>query len=230
MFKPEITTKWFGVSALIGMAVVTANAAQAITLTTSSASAYTQVAGAQQIFFEGVTPRYDLGPGTYTENGATYSGEGAIRNTSIGGVTAAPPTLGAYVQGSNNNFLTLGANEERGPVTIDFAKDIDYFGLYWGSIDSYNSIQLLYQGAVIGSFSGTDVHAAANGDQSVNGARYVNFFATGSERFDQVRLFSNGAALESDNHAYRDVPTPAVLLPAIGGMFAGAVRRKQRSV
>ncbi|WNZ27289.1 PTPA-CTERM sorting domain-containing protein [Leptolyngbya sp. NK1-12] len=178
----------------------------------------TTVAGATTLTFSDVaTP--SASPINYTKGLASYSGNGRFVAGSIGGRYAEPP---------NNQpaYLTLGAGQEPGPVRIDFSTALNYFGLYWGSIDSFNSISFFSQGKLLKTIVGSDIRNPANGNQQLTGARFVDFFADAGKSFDRIDLISSSAAFESDNHAYRAVPTPA-LLPGLIAMGAAALRKRK---
>lgn len=99
----------------------------------------------------------------------------------------------------------------------------NYFGLLWGSIDSYNTLSFLLDGQVVDSYNGMDITTpnSANGDQAAPSTNtYVNFYDLPT--FDGVRFTSGSYAFESDNHAYgtiSDVPEPGNLaLFALAGL------------
>lgn len=131
------------------------------------------------------------------------------------------------------NYLTVGGNDPLAPTaTFDFGQAIDYFGLYWGSIDSYNTIRFLNGTQVVASYTGDVIANAINSSIAIGSIgnfgidQYVNFFAdSDSEVFDKVEFISTQAAFESGNFAYK-VPTPA-LLPGLMGMGVAALRRKK---
>lgn len=191
--------------------------AQAITLTTS-AGQFSTVSGATTFDFEGQMvgqTTNGFGDGT-----VTYTGNGRIEDTSVSGQYAAP-------YNDSTNYLTLGGTNEPGPVTLQFTKLMDYFGLYWGSVDRYNSIDF-YNGATqVGHFTGLDALNPASGDQGVGGSVYANFLASGlGDSFDKIVMSSSQAAFETDNHAYRAIPTPA-LLPGLVALGFGMVRGRK---
>jgi hypothetical protein len=109
----------------------------------------------------------------YQFGGGTLSGTGAIENTSL---------LGKYAQpaGDTTNFLTVSYPAAAGVVHITFTNPENYFGLYWGSMDSYNSITFLKNHELIATYTGSEVASLtgllADGDQnSPSSNRYVNF-------------------------------------------------------
>ena len=127
------------------------------------------------------------------------------------------------------NYLSTGT----GSITLNFATDQSYFGVLWGSVDNYNTIQFLDNGAIVKSFTGDDIFGGASGDQGVNGTLYVNFDATAGTVFDQVKFLSSSNAFEIDNVAFGQTPrTPApepITLSLFGAGLAGlgfARRRK----
>ncbi|MEQ9356948.1 PEP-CTERM sorting domain-containing protein [Coleofasciculus chthonoplastes] len=111
-------------------------------------------------------------------------------------------------------------------VDIDFTKDIKYFGLYWGSVDSGNTIEFYQDNVLLDTFSGTDVLNAAG--QTVSNGIYANFFADANESFDKVVL-KTGLPFESDNHAYKPVPEPLTILGSATALGFGALLKRQQS-
>jgi hypothetical protein len=134
---------------------------------------------------------------------------------------------GLYAQpaGTNTHFLAVPNPNANGSATFTLGAESDYFGLFWGSVDAYNSISFYFGGNLITSYSGADLVGAqfANGDQvSLSSNRYINF-DFGSEKFDTIKFTSNGFAFESDNHAFRNLATvsePSMLLLVMGGLLS----------
>lgn len=119
-----------------------------------------------------------------------------------------------------------------GSVVFDFTSAQTYFGLLWGSVDNYNSLYF-YDGAdLVGSFTGTDIWAIANGNQGAQGTFYVNFDDLDGT-FNKVVAHSTGYAFELDNIAYNNstvrVPDAGATLALIGLSLIGliSIRRKR---
>ncbi|MEH2394731.1 MAG: PEP-CTERM sorting domain-containing protein [Nostoc sp.] len=229
--------------ALIGTAVVcmSANPAGAVSLTQGGS---TPVAGeGQYTNIQGATTiNFNSGTATDPNGFVTYSATNGIVQGSVDSQYAAPfgdtsKYLTVAPQGAQANGQNIPGNT--GNETITFAKAIDYFGFYWGSIDTYNIVDVYSGGNLLKTFSGADVpNAPANGEQSGNANNvYVNLLANTSigESFDKVVLRTTGIAFETDNHSYRlaSVPEPTATfgLLAFGVMSAGSfVKRKLKLV
>src|SRR5216684_4818650 len=79
---------------------------------------------------------------------------------------------------------------------------MDIFGLYWGSIDTYNSVEFLLNGAQVGAIiKGSDlvVPIEASGNQlGPDSNAYITF---SNLLFDEVVLSSSGNSFEFTNVA-----------------------------
>ena len=113
-------------------------------------------------------------------------------------------------------------------------KKFDYLGLYWGSIDTYNSIAFYNDNTLVTTITGTQVLASNGvpGDQSGSGSnRYVNIYFSANEVFNKVTFISNGVAFELDNVAFREAPEPGALaLFGVGLLGTALVRRRRKAV
>ena len=165
--------------------------------------------------------------------GWTYSGFGAIRNGSVSGRYAAPYNDSIMSEADQTKYFAVPENTSVG-LTADVTfggNEYNYLGLFWGSADSYNSIQFYNDNVLIATYTGTDILNPANGNQYASSTnKYVNFMLT--EYFDKVKLISTSYAFELDNLAVGDseiprTPVPgAALLGIIGLFIAGKKLRK----
>lgn len=202
------------ISALAVAAAVAVTPAQAAMFTLSAPDVLTTaVTGATVVDFDDGT------------DGAYVSSTGNFRivQGNLPGQYAAP-------KGDTTPFLSVPNPVSRGQATFELGTLANYFGIYWGSIDSYNTLEFLRDGAVVASFTGSQIVAVADGNQAADRTnRYVNFSFGASEYFNAVRLKSNGLAFETDNHAFVAVPAPAAVgLLGLGLLGFCAARRRAR--
>lgn len=126
----------------------------------------------------------------------------------------------------NTHYLTTGLAS----ITFDFEKNQNYFGLLWGSVDNFNSLEFWLDGVHVVTVTGTNVWAAANGDQGLNGTFYVNLLAESGTEYNQVIAKSDNYAFEIDNVAYGllSVPDSGATVALLGLSLACLVffRRK----
>ena len=160
-----------------------------------------------------------------------YSGFGKIRSGAETGRYAAPFNSSVMSAPDSTNFFAVPEDKAVGTIAdVSFGgEEYNYLGLFWGSIDTYNSIEFYNDGSLIASFTGTDVLGSnpANGDQSsASTNQYINFYL--SDKFDAVKFISPEYAFEFDNLAVGiHAPVPgAILLGFIGLSVAGVKLRK----
>jgi len=169
---------------------------------------------------------------------ATFSGPaGVVNSTSIGN----------YIQPLNDptNYLTVAyPTTPTGPTsteTISFSgadSSFTSFGLYLGTIDTYNSISLLGNGGtVLYTLTGAQILStlASQSDDSTNGdnnnSSYVEFVDTTGANITGIQLSTTQAALESDNLSVAGgVPEPATwAMMLIGFGLVGLQLRRRRA-
>lgn len=155
--------------------------------------------------------------GQFQGGGATFSGSGLImRNGSDGSL----PALGLYAEPyhDTSNYLAILGNDAE---TVSFASMRNSFGLYWGSIDTYNSIAFYNNGHFITSYAGSDLAPLLPipfGNQANDGSnRYIRF--SGMGLFDTVVLNSGGNSFELDNITSSVPETSTWMMMLVG--FAG---------
>jgi hypothetical protein len=140
--------------------------------------------------------------------------------------------------GDTTDYLATGV----GTISINLAEiestfglkgPIDYFGLYWGSIDPYNSVSFWDGSKQIASFTGAQVASSASamgipvtlGKSSL----FVNFSANGNT-WTTITLTSTAPSFESDNHAFGPVPEPATMaMMGLGLIVVALVFRRRKS-
>ena len=141
---------------------------------------------------------------------------------------------GKYAQplGVNSQYLSVpNPSPTTQSASFTLGATADYFGLFWGSIDSYNFISFYLNNALVASYSGSDIVGQfADGNQlSYSSNRYINF-DFGNDLYDSVKLSSNGFAFESDNHAFKQlvsVTEPTTALLFLFGLLGLALARRQ---
>ncbi len=151
-----------------------------------------------------------------------------------GGLYAAP-----YISNSNGALfgdMTVNGQDATPYLSAGSATVVlmlpnleKYFGVLWGSVDAYNTLEFFDGMTSVGTITGNDVSVSANGDQGANGTYYVNINSDVS--FDKVVASSSRFAFEFDNVAINPealrVPEPASMaLFSLGLIGVGFTRRK----
>lgn len=123
-------------------------------------------------------------------------------------------------------YLTSGKTPGTGgSIEFQFASAHNYFGLLWGSVDTYNTLSFYKGNTLQDTVTGSAVWNAANGDQGVQGTWYVNI--TGLN-YDKVIVTSDQYAFELDNVAYGTVPDGGMALSLLGFALVGVEGLRRR--
>ena len=178
-----------------------------------------------------------LGAGTYTTSSGiivSFEGGGHAVHNALSGQYAAPflsggngSHFGSQTDGADTStYLATGAAGSS--VTLAFVGPTRYMGLLWGSVDTYNTLTFYNGTTLVGQFTGTDVTAAANGNQGADGTFYVNINL--SDSFTSVVATSSSYAFEFDNVAVSanplKVPEPGTVgIFLLGLLLVGSAYR-----
>ena len=174
--------------------------------------------------YSGPVPTYDF------ETMAPFTG-GLVTTGSLDGIRAQP-------FGSTGNYATVGPSDGS-PGTLDLSSfaTISAVSFIWGSVDTYNTLKILNRsGVMFASYTGADVSALANGDQSnpfTNPLVTFSFSGLDAANIGAFEFSSDGNAFEFDNVAVVSgaVPEPATWAMMLFGfgVVGSALRRRNRS-
>ncbi|MBJ6122797.1 PEPxxWA-CTERM sorting domain-containing protein [Sphingomonas mollis] len=203
------------IAAVAGLFTAIASPASAATFVTQlgSAASFAAPAGTA-ITFDGALPTgFSLTP----TNSSIVSGD-------LANQYAQP----AFSDGSRYLAVLNG-----GSAVLQSTTGFDSVSFFLGSIDSFNSVQLLSTtGQVIGTFAGSLFTANANGNQDIPQTnRRVTFTrSAGDAMIGGINFISGGNSLEVDNVVFA-VPEPSTwALMFLGfGMVGTAMRYRRRS-
>lgn len=189
---------------------------------------------ANRVNFDDLTPGGAGGTATGPSGsvGVSFVPDGAAVAGATANINAAPVLSGLNGIGfgspnqptgtDTTTYLTSGGLNASSKATLTFATDQKYFGLLWGSVDTYNTLTFYKDGDEVGSLTGAQVLAGANGNQTATGTTYVNVLS--DLFFDSVVATSSSQyAFEFDNVAYSPDPTLYSAVPEPTTFVAGAL-------
>ncbi len=165
----------------------------------------------------------DLPDGYFLDGDYAYA-------TGTSGAAASPA-------GDNSRYFYTSSAVGSGVATLS-TFDLSSVSFYWGSIDSFNSVDLLGADGVTLLSVGGGAFSPANGDQSGSITNQRIFFTAGTgEVITGLRFHATGVAFEIDDVAGRlvsdgagaTVPEPATWAMMLGGfgMVGFAARRRR---
>jgi hypothetical protein len=138
--------------------------------------------------------------------------------------------------GNTSNFITTGvstAGESIGinlgtvQTALHISTPINYFGLYWGSVDPYNTIDLYDGTTLVDSYTGAELLALDSSITPDVGSAFVNFAFNGNT-ITSITLSSTFENFETVNEAFAETPEPATLaLMGIGLLGLGFLARSR---
>lgn len=177
------------------------------------------------------SPPY-AGPFTYDfdPDGAGLVSGGQITNGFISGEEAQP-------FGSTGDYWTVGPTDGS-PARLDLSSwaAIGSISFLWGSVDSFNSLQVIAKDGVTALgplFTGANVALPPNGDQddlATNPIVTLTFSGADQTDVGWLELASSSNAFETDNYVITAVPEPGTwLLMLLGfGLVGGALRASKK--
>ena len=221
--KTRLTTIGLG---LVSAGTVLAIAAPAGAFTLINGNVTGNVTGGI-VSYQCPTPNcVDLESGGYNVSGGglvapatNKAGSYKIPGTDIGvpdGFNDADKVLSYNLTSSKDD--PLGAKSD---IWVhDLAGSFDFF---WGSVDSYNTLQLFDGNALVATYTGTHVATAA-GRTPLSGNYHFDAYVAFTGDFTAAKLTSTQAAFEV---ATEDVPEPAAVLGLVtlGLLSAGLLPR-----
>jgi len=159
----------------------------------------------------------------------SWSGSGEVVSGSLVNKYSAPAGIDGTKE--DTNYVTV-PDPDGGASGTFLATGLggyyNYFGLWWGSVDTYNTLSFFHDGTLVESFNGTAITTPneANGNQTAPTTNlYVNFIDL--KPFNSFELSSTQFAFEADNLTIGVVPEPTtMLLLGLGLLGVTVIRRK----
>jgi hypothetical protein len=212
--------------------------AAGLLLSAMGASAVTVTSGGCNGGTSGLTSCEPGATITTFDNGVMPAG---FTNVAGSGGQIVSGTSSTYAAPANDStdYLAIPSNTSSGTVQFSTGTNQHYFGLYWGSMDDYNTLTFLENGTQVASFTGSQVISDLTllGNQVATGSnQYVNFYF-GTQAYNTVQLSSTNYAYEVDNIAEstdtsipKSVPEPFVgTLLGLGLLGVVLLRRRSQA-
>lgn len=164
---------------------------------------------------------------TNVTSGDVYTGSASVDGDYAAPAQTAPGTNYQAVQ--TDGVSTFDFTNYLAPLADGIF--LNRFSLYWGSIDTYNTLQFLSGDTVVKSFTGVDFPPADGRQPDDVTNRRITFGLTKADAITSVRFLSSKDAFEYDTLGIStNVPEPATWAMLIGGFgLVGASMRRRRS-
>jgi hypothetical protein len=177
----------------------------------------------------------DPGPGMGEVVVVDFDAPNAVGYTFSGGLfTSCASISGAAMPaGGSSCFGYVSSAKSPNSTTLD-TPDLKSISFYWGSIDTYNSVEVLLASGPSQTFTGSMVPMSpANGNQAIALTNQrVTFTAGAGEVITGLVFKSTGVAFEFDTIAAAPIPEPgtwALMAAGLGAVGFVARRRKTQA-
>lgn len=215
---------------LCAAAIIAASSPAVAGVTVSAFSSGTTPAVDPGFAFLGQTLRYDFDASSPAA-GNLFGNYQVLVAPGVPNQSAAPSGTPA-----GTKFLSVPNPLSSGTATLLLGGSYDAASFYWGSVDTYNTLEVLGRnGNVLLTLTGGALPppTGANGNQTAPSTNIrVNFVATGGDAIAGFRMTSSQFAFETDTYAVGNaVPEPATWAMMLGGfgMLGFATRRSRRA-
>jgi hypothetical protein len=136
--------------------------------------------------------------------------------------------------GNTSNFIATGIGTESISISLagvqsalHISTPINYFGLYWGSVDAYNVLDFYDGSTLVESFTGADLLGMDPSLAAGTSSTFVNFAFDGNT-ITNITMTSGSENFETVNEAFAETPEPATLaLMGIGLLGLGFLARSR---